>query len=153
MSSIEQVLEQLKVAHYVVPQLNSNRVLEFETHLGYSLPSDMHLFYERYDGARLFSEDDPPYRIFGLSDLKHPASYLLGTTRSQGPTESWLAFCDVRDGNYVAIDLKDGKDGRAEVRDCFHETFPDPEYCGVIAYGFQEFLEKAMASGGSLFWL
>jgi hypothetical protein len=63
-------------------------------------------------------------------------------------------ICHVRDGNYAAIDLGNTAIRHHRVFDCFHETFPDPEYTQPIADSFTMFLEMCLDSRGvPLVWL
>lgn len=124
-----------------------------EARLETTLPREMREFYRFADGARLFDKTDPPYRIMSLAELCHPSIVIPGADHSQNHTSGLIAFCDVRDGNYVAASMRDCAGDECPMVDCFHETFPDADYMETISMSFSEFLSRTLASGGELFWL
>ena len=66
---------------------------------------------------------------------------------------SWFAFCDDGDGNYIAADLATASGDKCKMFDCFHESFPDLEYCRPISDSFTDFLDRLLRAGGFAFWL
>ncbi|QAT82217.1 hypothetical protein EJ065_0610 [Corallococcus coralloides] len=66
---------------------------------------------------------------------------------------AFYPICEVRDGNYVLLDVSQQYDGRYPLRDGFPEGFPDPTQCPRIASSFSEFLAGALRSNGRWFWL
>ena len=121
--------------------------------LPYNAPADLVEFYTRYAEVRLFKEDDPPYWFHPVSKLRRTGHDILGDRPSERFPESWFTICDVRDGNYIAVDLQRSEAGSCKYIDCFHETFAMVGYSTVIALSFEEFLRAALDSGGSSFWL
>lgn len=149
----EIVLNEILAKHFPSDKrASSTEIAAVEERIGAKLPKDMVDFYQTFDGARLFSANDPAYRILALAELQPVSRLILGEDDTEG-TERWIAFCDVRDGNYVAADLTSPAHFRCDILDCFHETFPDRNYIKVIADSFQQFLDQALLSSGQLYWL
>jgi cell wall assembly regulator SMI1 len=153
MQSLDALLALIAASHYAGASPKPGALSSLESRLGRKIPREMACFYDRCDGAKLFSERDPPYRFLPLSALCHPGELILGSSEIINGISLWLAFCDVRDGNYVAIDLATCSDDFCNIVDCFHETFPDLSQEAIIANSFREFLDKALHSGGRLYWL
>lgn len=152
--TILSLVQKLRELHFSNPPATESQIEAFERRSGYSLPLEMRLFYKSSNGACLFDKTDPPYKFLSLADIQRARVSLLGVDDDEHGPASWYAFCDVRDGNYVAIDLDPSAACPYSVIDCFHETFPDPEYCSPIASSFTDFLEGALSSGGEgLYWL
>jgi hypothetical protein len=82
--------------------------------------------------------------------VKRVSELVAGTEDDSICPPSWYAVCDVRDGNFVALDLASTRGGHTTVLDVFHET---PASAQAIATSFSEFLAKALASGGEHYWL
>ncbi len=158
MERLQPLLDVIAAAHFPEPGASEELLQACELRLNAALPSDLRDFYRFANGARLFDKIDSPYRIMPLSKLCHPSVVILGEDCRPEGTEGFVAFCDVRDGNYLAIDLKQctaesGASSQCPIIDCFHETFPDPAYLEVIANSFSEFLSYSLTSGGGEFWL
>ena len=119
----------------------------------FRLPDDLAAFYEQFSEAGLFSDDgfDPRCHILPPDQFAQVGSFILGEATTTGIECSWFALADVRDGNYIAIDLLPSRLGWCY--DCFHETYGDPSYCEVIALSFTELLNHLADAEDRLFWL
>jgi hypothetical protein len=120
---------------------------------GLSLPPDLAAFYERFSEARLFSDDghDPRCRIVAPATFIQIGEAITGQPPADGIERTWYALADVRDGNYLGIDLLPARLGRCY--DCFHETYGEPGNCRVVALSFTELLNLLAQSGDHAFWL
>jgi hypothetical protein len=117
------------------------------------LPGDMYAFYKAHNGVRFYSRNDSPYRFLRLDEIRTARFMIYGDENESSGPEWLFAFCDVRDGNYVGIDLR-GLEGMNAIVDCFHETFPDPAYSITVDWSFKGFLAEILGCNGrSLFWL
>lgn len=152
--NLEALVAQIVTSHFPEKGANASAIESFETKWGLPLPDDAKMFYREMDGASLFSQSDPPYRILRLSEIE-PIALLLDADSKEIDAEisKWFAMCDVRDGNYVALNLGQAHQAECPVIDCFHETFPNKVYCTVISRSFSEFVSNALNSEGRLFWL
>ncbi|MDX1944353.1 MAG: SMI1/KNR4 family protein [Pirellulaceae bacterium] len=117
------------------------------------LPPDVVSFYQRFGEGRLFTEDgdDPPCHLLPPDKFVQVGLAMLGEATTTGVERSWYALADVRDGNFLAIDLLPTQLGR--VYDCFHETYGEPGYCNVIALSFTELLNRLADAEGQPYWL
>ncbi len=151
--SIQHLLEQVSRLHFPNPPATLAQIAAFEQEAGWRLDPDLRAFYLHCDGADLFERPNSPYRILALSRLVRARVAIRGKDDdSRGPA-SWYVLCDVRDGNYVLVDVEASRSGRYPLIDGYREMFPDPVYCERIAESFSEFLDKALSSGGSHYWL
>jgi hypothetical protein len=150
---IQHLLEQVSRQHFPNPPATPGQVAAFEQSAGWRLDSDLRAFYLHCDGADLFEQPNSPYRILPLSGLIRARVAIRGKDDdSRGPA-SWYVLCDVQDGNYVVVDVGAPSAERYPLIDGYREMFPDPVHCGRIANSFSEFLDKALGSGGSHYWL
>lgn len=151
--SIQLLLEQVSRQHFPNPPASPEQLEEFERRVGWQLDLDLRAFYLHCDGADLFERPNAPYRILPLARIVRARVAIRGKDDdSRGPA-SWYALCDVQDGNYVVVDVGAAQGGHYPLIDGYREMFPNPEYCTRIAQSFSEFLEKALRSGGSHYWL
>ena len=151
--SIQHLLEQVSRQHFPNPPATPAQIAAFEQKAGWRLDPDLRAFYLHCDGADLFEQPNSPYRIFPLSGLIRARVAIRGKDDdSRGPA-SWYVMCDVRDGNYVVVDVGAPRAERYPLIDGYREMFPDPAYCERIADSFSEFLDKALRSGGGHYWL
>lgn len=151
--SIQDLLEQVSLQHFPNPPATPAQIAAFEHKVGWSLDPDLRAFYLHCDGADLFERPNSPYRILPLSGLIRARVAIRGKDDdSRGPA-SWYVLCDVQDGNYVVLDVGAPGAERYPLLDGYREMFPDPAYCERIAESFSEFLDKALRSGGSHYWL
>jgi hypothetical protein len=114
------------------------------------LPGDLLSFYKHCNGVGLFGDTfrfrplktvEPVEGVTTRRPRDYP-DYL--SCRDTGP---WVRFCDLADGSFVVLELRYtyGK-GWKVIR-----VGPTPgEASPVVAWSFQEFLEKALGSGGTL---
>ncbi|MCP3102734.1 SMI1/KNR4 family protein [Myxococcus sp. K15C18031901] len=77
---------------------------------------------------------------------------LADDTDKAGPRD-WYAICEVRESNYILLDVSHQENGRHPIRDGYREMFPAPDHCPRIAASFAEFLSGALRSKGRWFWL
>lgn len=117
------------------------------------LPLDLAAFYQQFSEANLFSDDgiDPPCRLVPPAEFVPVGIAIMGEPPETRIERSWYAVADVRDGNYLAIDLLPSRLGRCY--DCFHESYGEPGYCTVIALSFTELLNRIAEAEGNAFWL
>ena len=147
MSVIHELIELVTKSHFPNQPATTAEIERVQVRLGVFLPLDMRLFFSSMNGACLFDKTFSPYRLMACDKLANVSTVILGTHAGPSYAKSWIAFCDVQDGNYVAIDVSS-----ESVFDCFHETFGDGQE-KIIARSFSEFLREALASGGREFWL
>jgi len=118
------------------------------------LPDDLRAFYERAGGAVLYADHvcAGHQRVLGPSEVKRVDQVITGERFATGPFPWWYAIVDVRDGNYVAIDLNPEHHGLCY--DAFHETFATPGYVSVIAGSFSDLLARLLNhQEDSSYWL
>lgn len=121
---------------------------------GLSLPSDLREFYELAGGALLFNQNvcAGHIRILRPEEFQRIDFAINGEEFATGPFSCWFAIADVRDGNYIAIDLNREHFGLCY--DAFHETFATPGYVGVIASSFTDLLRRLLNhKEDSTYWL
>jgi cell wall assembly regulator SMI1 len=153
MGKLDQMFPQISLLHFPEPPSSRDSIVSCEARLGSHLPAEMKRFYQYANGASFFDKHEPPFRIMPLDELCHPSIRILRKDQRTDSDKGLIAFCDVQDDNFVAVD-SDGCSGRiGQIIDCFHETFPDPDYLGVVAKNFSGFLSGVMANNGMLFWL
>jgi hypothetical protein len=153
MADILELINAMQRHHFPAPPAIEPEIVAAEQRLGIKLPSDMRTFLLNANGACFFRPEDPPYRILSANELCRARLAIFGIDDDEFGPSSWYAFCDVQDGNYAAVELGQYARVNAPVYDCFHEAFPDPNYCKVIAESFTGFLARMIASDGKLFWL
>lgn len=140
--------------HETVPPLDKpdiDGLLESLLPRGGEIPGDFLMFYKRFNGARLFVRDAVAVYSFRpletcevIPDL-NPATISTGEDVIQPLTPRLARFCDLPDGSFVAIELRHTWDkGWKVVRKSSAETDR------VIAWSFQEFLDRALATDGRL---
>jgi hypothetical protein len=106
------------------------------------LPDDFKDLYRSVGGAELF---DGRYEILRLSDISSVGPLQGGEYGRLCCSPSWLAFLDVRDGDYVAIDTVS-----SQVLDCNHEEMGRAR---IIALSVTAFLNKLLTDGPDPYWL
>jgi hypothetical protein len=116
----------VKCSHRCNPPASETKIRDAEQQLGFVLPAELDTFLRAADGAELFVvprlEFDTPfvgYRMLGTEDLVALHNQALDSFRYVFSTDpyyqhrrvNYIAFCDVNDGNYLAILLEGpGKD-------------------------------------------
>ena len=150
---VQAIVNEVKEKHFPEPGASVTEIVDFEHRVGFQLPNDMREFYRHVNGAKLFDPVFPPYRFLPIAQIELVAALIFGRDSAIDSPQSWYAICDVGDGNYVAADLSSTMGEKFSMIDCFHEAFPDPEYCKPITHSFSQFLLNALRSNGRLFWL
>lgn len=151
--NVDEIVGLIQSHHYANKPATLEDITAFNKRYNVELPDKMVDLYLRMNGARLFDKIDPSYELMPISAISPVSSIILGTEYVSDYSKYWFAFCDVRDGNYVAVDLNELPPKYGQVIDCFHESFPDPDYCGVIAASVCQFIESVLLSNGKLYWL
>lgn len=118
----------------------------FERRSGFRLPADLRAFYLRVHRAELFGT----YQLLPVELLLRTGHALRGPEWVESEPASWYAFCDVYDGNFVAIELEESAAGEHRILDCDHEEVSSRN---VVATSFTEFLARAISGGESLYYL
>jgi hypothetical protein len=150
---LDVVVRSILQAHWPNPPASERQLRESEERLGFPLDPQMRAFYARCNGAQLYSMPAWRYRILRIEEIQRVRKLILGQDDDRAGPSNWYAICDVQDGDYVCAQV-DFPTGRVNgVIDCFHEVFPDTNYCTIIADDFLEFLERAIAGGDRLYWL
>ena len=120
--------------------------------MGWKLDPDLRAFYLHCDGGTLFAPraEAPNYRILSLAEIQRARVQMRHCDEDAYGAASWYTLLYLQDGDYILVDVARQSQGRYPLLDAFHETFPAVEQ---IAASFSEFLEKALASGDTYFWL
>jgi hypothetical protein len=121
---------------------------------GISLPPDLKTFYQTAGGAVLYSAHrcSGNVRILSPTEFQRIDQVITGDRFASGPFQWWYAIADVRDGNYIAIDLNPEHQGLCY--DAFHETIAMPGYVNVIASSFSDLMRRLLNhSEDSTYWL
>lgn len=154
------LLAEISRLHVPNPPATPDQLDAFEQRMGWRLDPDLRAFYLHCDGARLFAQRDPTlgfvdpaFTFLPLSRIARARVVMRDEDTDQAGPSSWYALCEVRDSNYILLDVSQQPGGRYPIRDGYNEAFPDPEYCAPIATSFQEFLTGALRSNGRWFWL
>ncbi|NPC74476.1 SMI1/KNR4 family protein [Corallococcus exiguus] len=157
---MNELLDEISRLHAPNPPATPEQLDAFEQRVGWRLDPDLRAFYLYCDGARLFAQRDPTFgfvdpafTFLPLSRIARARVVMCDEDSDQAGPPSWYAICEVRDSNYILLDVSHQEGRRYSVRDGYNEAFPDPEYCARIASSFQEFLAGALRSQGRWFWL
>ncbi|MCY1043726.1 SMI1/KNR4 family protein [Corallococcus sp. bb12-1] len=159
--SMTALLEDVSRLHHARPPATPAQIEAFEQRVGWRLDPDLRAFYLHCDGAELFGEwspehgrvIDPAFRFLPLAMIQRARVVILKDDSNRAGPASWFAACEVRDSNYILLDVSEPHGGRYPVIDGYREGFPDPYYCRRIAGSFGEFLAGALASNERWFWL
>jgi len=151
--SMAEMLEEVSRLHHARPPASPAQIEEFERSLGWRLDPDLRAFYLHCDGADLFDPRDPAFSFFPLAQLRRARWVMRKDDSDMAGPSTWYALGEVRDSNFILLDVGEQTDGRYAIRDGYNEAFPDPAYCRKIADSFGEFLEGALRSGERWFWL
>jgi hypothetical protein len=152
--ALKALFEEVSRHHFPNPPASVEQIEEFEQRVGWRLDPDLRAFYLHCDGAALFKpRPDADYRFLSLAEIRRARVAIRGKDDdSRGPA-SMYTLCDLQDGDYILMDVNRQNSGRYPLFDGWHEAWPVPEYCKQLAGSFSEFLEAALRSGGSWFWL
>jgi len=113
------------------------------------MPEDMRLFYQAFDGVRLFGAEyvllDPD------AFLPFEVAVRATTGRALNLNPSWVWFCRTRAGYHVGIDLRRRpfRSYRVSAYACIEGASPRLR---PVARGFTEFLTRAMQASDHPFW-
>ena len=148
------LLEEVSRSHFPYPPATPQQIDEFERRVGWHLDPDLRAFYLHCNGAELIERrPECPYRILPLSEIIRARIAIRREDDDKWGPASMYALCYVQDGNYVVVDVSHQENGRYSLIDGYHEAWPDPDYCGLVANSFSEFLEEALRSQGRMYWL
>ncbi len=150
---IDALLAEVSRHHFPQAPATPRQFEEFEARVGWRLDDDLRSFYLHSNGAELFRHPNASYRILPLSEIIRARVAIFADDSDEYGTASWFVICYVQDGNYVGIDVSRKANGHYPVHDCFHELLPGDPQNKQIAYSFSDFLERALRSGGHLYWL
>lgn len=152
-SELQRLFGQLKAHETALPldKPDYDRLLESLLPRGGEFPGDFLMFYKEFNGVRLFVRDS--VAVYGFRPLEQceviPDSNPVTISSEEFVVEplrpSLARFCDLADGSFVAIELRHTwEQGWKVVRKSSAETDQ------VIAWSFEEFLARALASDGRL---
>ncbi|MCY1046613.1 SMI1/KNR4 family protein [Corallococcus sp. bb12-1] len=147
------LLEEVSRLHFPNPPATEAQIEAFEQRVGWRLDPDLRAFYLHCDGADLFDRIDPAFSFYPLAKVRRARVVLLKNDTDKAGPASWYAVCEVQDTNYIFLDVSQQAGGRYPIRDGYREAFPDPAYNRQIADSFSGFLEGALNSNESWFWL
>jgi hypothetical protein len=146
---MDEFIERIKFQHsWKPPDPNVADILNLfeKTHL-FRLPNDLVYFYRHYSQATLF---DNRFHILPIASLSRISTVICGDDSADWCPPSWYAFCDLRDGNYVGMDLSTVGGNSCNILDCYHEDVPNFR---IIATSFSEFFERILTAQGEIYWL
>ncbi len=149
--NLETCLSAIARDHFPSPPLAKDAFYAAISALPFPLPADLRAFYGFCNGARLFSLNDPHYRIVPLEMMRRTRLDIYGVDQDDYGSNTIYTICDVQDGNFIGIELSESGD-HCRILDCFHEDFLEGER-REIASSFTDFLRKALNSSNKLFWL
>lgn len=154
--ALRDLLEEVTREHFPYPPATLAEIDEFEQRVGWRLDAPMREFYLHCNGAELIERlPDAPYRVLPLSKIVRARAAIFGARNdddAHGPASLWT-LCDVQDGNYVLLDTAKQEKGCYLLVDGYHEAWPNPKYCGLVAYSFSEFLAEILRTKRQLYWL
>jgi hypothetical protein len=151
---IEALLEEISHHHFPNPPATGEEFEAFERRVGWKLDPDLRAFYLHCNGGTLFKRlPNADYRFLSLSEIVRARVAIFGEDDDQWGPASMYTLCDLQDGDYILVDVSQQENGRYPLIDGWHEAWPNPKHCKQIAHSFSEFLEGALRSGGSWFWL
>jgi hypothetical protein len=154
MPNLQDIFSKIEAHHYWEPADSPLDITAFQIGQGFDLPADLVEFYKRYKSVRLFcNKGEALYRFVPISEIHPTRIDIYGESEDDWGPDSWLTICDVRDGNYVAIDVESRDVDKFNYIDCFHETFAEPGESRIIALSFEEFLRRSLENRGSVYFL
>ena len=145
---METLIERIKKQHCYSPPPTETEFLiqQFEASQTYQLSVDMKEFYRFCGSADLFDGD---YVIMPLSEICRISLAQVGEDSEEWCPASWYAFCDIRDGNYIGIDLASFDGSNCDILHCEHESIGEAT---IIAKSFSEFLLHTLNSKDEPYW-
>src|SRR5262249_48069475 len=125
------------------------RIAGFQFGFRGELPGDFLSFYKKCNGVGLFGDAlrfrplEAVEQVEGPTGQPIPGGPIDVVVQNAGP---WVRFCDLADGSFVALELRHTyKRGWKVAHSRLGESLPN---CPVIAWSFQEFLDRALGSEG-----
>jgi hypothetical protein len=128
------------------------RIVGFKFDLLCEVPGDFLSFYKHCDGVTI-EVDREAFRFLPMKAVEFvegvktcpPADY--NGRPGSWDTGPWVRFCDLADGSFAAIELRHTyKKGWKVAR-----VGPNrDEFSPIVAWSFQDFLERALSNGGTL---
>ncbi|NTX02582.1 SMI1/KNR4 family protein [Myxococcus sp. CA040A] len=148
---MEHLLAEFSRLHFPRPPATSAQLSSFEARMGWTLDSDLRAFYLHSNGGTLFKPlPDANYCILSLEEIERARVAIMGRDEDTYGAASQYTLVDMQDTNFVVLDVAQQQGGRYPLFDAFHETFPQTKR---IASSFEEFLTRALRSGGRVYWL
>ncbi|MFY2557814.1 SMI1/KNR4 family protein [Corallococcus terminator] len=151
--SMTPLLDEVSRLHIPNAPATPAQIEAFEKAAGWTLDPDLRAFYLHCDGAILFERHDPAYRFLPLKEIRRGRVVILKDDTDKAGPADWYSICEVRESNYILLDVSHQENGCYPIRDGFREMFPAPDYCPQIAASFGAFLAGALRSKGRWFWL
>jgi len=147
--TISALVERIKHSHHwYPPDARTDELLaEFERQAKVPLPPDMVEFYKICGWAELFDER---MSLLALTDLMHVSEAIFGEDTEDYAPNAWWVFCDLRNSDYVGMDLSASPHGTTPILDVYHD---EAASCSIIAHSFTEFLRTLLDSNDRIFWL
>src|SRR3954468_16926106 len=138
---IDELINQIASEHDTEPAGSDAQaaLASFEAISGYRLPFDMRAFYSRINSASLFDV----FEMIPVREFRRTGAALQGDEWADSEPNSWWAFCDALDGDWVGIDLAPSNPEGNWILDCDHESISPRR---AIATSFSDFLERALSS-------
>ncbi|AKF84229.1 hypothetical protein MFUL124B02_41180 [Myxococcus fulvus 124B02] len=149
--TLEHLLNEVSRAHYPRPPASAREISEFEALVGWQLDDELRAFYRHCNGAELFKPlPDSNYSILSLTDVLRACVRVRRRDGGSPETASFFPLVDCQDSDWVLVDVAQ-PGGPYPLLDAYHESYP--RVVQRVAGSFREFLERALASEGQLYWL
>lgn len=153
-SELDAILTEVRARHAANPAATAEEIAAFERRVGWTLDPEQRAFYLACDGAALFpSRGEARFRILPLSEIERARTAIFGRDDDEWGGPGWWVVVDVLDGNFVMLHRDRRPGGLFTLHDCFHEAFLKPEAATMVATSWIDFLRRALASNGALYWL
>jgi len=151
MNRIETVIQDILAKKYFATRIfegttvDNGELDEWERSNGYKLPSDYRQFMQSIGRCNLNGigkfDHDYSVRIMTLAEVQSFSISAFGHQMDEIP-ESWFAFADAQDGNFIVMDLKSLNDDTVNIIDgCWECARSGPP---IIAKSFTEFVEHSL---------
>lgn len=151
--TLAECIKEIKSRHYPNPPTSPAVLDSIESSLPWSIPIDLRSFFLECNGARLFEDYDSPFEVVPIEEFHSTSIDVFGEVKAEWAPTEWYSVANVRDGNYIALDLASVDGDAGEYLDAFHETLGQDGYQTIIAKSFTELLSDALESGGEHYWL